>query len=208
MLWLKTIVIISYLPGRSAGKESACNAGDPGSTPELGRSPGEGHGNPLQYSCLENPMDRGACRATVLGVTKGRTRLNNEHWLSLSRIFLPPQVSMHQEFESYVLIAGWFCLCLFQEAAVSLARAAMIWRLGVWFPGSNLTWLAIWPLCCLARCCLRVLTECGSGLRKGMNSAGRHPWGSSWAWLHGTRVSITCIYRRLRVCLVKISFFP
>jgi len=42
-------------PGRSAGKESACNAGDPSSIPGLGRSPGGGHGNPLQYSCLENP---------------------------------------------------------------------------------------------------------------------------------------------------------
>ena len=44
----------------SDGKVSACNAGDLGSTPGLGRSPGEGNGNPLQYSCLENPMDRGA----------------------------------------------------------------------------------------------------------------------------------------------------
>ena len=47
-------------PGGSAGKESACSVGDPGATPGLGRSPGEGNGNPLQYSCLENPMDRGA----------------------------------------------------------------------------------------------------------------------------------------------------
>ena len=47
-------------PGSSEGKESACNAGDPGLIPGLGRSPGEGHGNPLQYSCLENPMDGGA----------------------------------------------------------------------------------------------------------------------------------------------------
>ena len=52
-------------------KESACNAGDLGSIPGLGRSPGGGHGNPPQYSHLENPMDRGAW-ATVQGVTKGR----------------------------------------------------------------------------------------------------------------------------------------
>ena len=52
------------------GKESACNAGDPGSIPGLGRSPGEGNGNPLQYSYLENPMDRGAWWATVHGVTE------------------------------------------------------------------------------------------------------------------------------------------
>ena len=60
-------------PGDSVGKESACNAGDPGSIPGLGRSPGEGNGNPLQYSCLENPMDRGAWWATVHGVTKSQT---------------------------------------------------------------------------------------------------------------------------------------
>ena len=47
-------------PGDSDGKQSACHVGDPGLTPGSGRSPGKGHGNPLQYSCLENPMDRGA----------------------------------------------------------------------------------------------------------------------------------------------------
>ena len=57
-------------PGGSEGKESACSAGDPGSVPGLGRSPGEGNDNPLQYSCMENPMDRGAQWATVHGVTK------------------------------------------------------------------------------------------------------------------------------------------
>ena len=52
-------------PGVSDGKEYTCNAGDLGLIPELERSPGEGNGNPLQYSCLENPMDRGAWQATV-----------------------------------------------------------------------------------------------------------------------------------------------
>ena len=60
-------------PSVSDGKESACNAGDPGLIPELGRSPGEGNGNPLQYFCLENSMDRGAWWATVHGVTKSWT---------------------------------------------------------------------------------------------------------------------------------------
>ena len=59
-------------PCSSVGKESACNAGDLGSIPGLGRSPGEGNGNPLQYSCLENPMDRGAWWATVHGVARVR----------------------------------------------------------------------------------------------------------------------------------------
>ena len=57
-------------PGGLDGKESACNAGDPGSIPGLGRSPGEVHGNPLQYACLENPTDRGGCQGTVHGVAK------------------------------------------------------------------------------------------------------------------------------------------
>ena len=63
-------------PGGSNGKESACNAGDPGSIPGLGRSPGEGNGNALQYSCLENPTDRGAWWTTVLG-SQSRTRLTD-----------------------------------------------------------------------------------------------------------------------------------
>ena len=61
-------------PGGSDDKESVCNEGDPGLIPGLGRSPGEGNSNPLQYSCLENSMDRGAWRATVHGVAKNRTR--------------------------------------------------------------------------------------------------------------------------------------
>ena len=60
-------------PGGSDGKESACNAGDLGSVPGLGRSPGGGHGNPLQYSCLENPMDGGVRWATIHGVAESDT---------------------------------------------------------------------------------------------------------------------------------------
>ena len=64
-------------PGGSDGKESACNAEDPGSILGLGRSSGEGNGNPLQYSCLGNPMDRGAWWVTVHGATKSQTPLSN-----------------------------------------------------------------------------------------------------------------------------------
>ena len=64
-------------PGGSEVKASACNAGDLGSIPELERSPGEGNGNPLQYSFLANPMDGGAWWATVPGVTKDQTRLSD-----------------------------------------------------------------------------------------------------------------------------------
>ena len=63
------------IPGGSGGKESACNAGDLGLIPGLGRSPGEGNGNPLQHSCLENPMDGGAWWATVHGFAKNRTQV-------------------------------------------------------------------------------------------------------------------------------------
>ena len=62
------IYIFLSFPGSSDGKESACNAGDPGSTPRSRRCPGEGNSNPLQYSCMENSMDREFWRATVNGV--------------------------------------------------------------------------------------------------------------------------------------------
>ena len=64
-------------PGGSDGKASVYNVGDPGLIPGLGRAPGEVTGYPLQYSCLENSMDRGAWQATVHGVTKSWTRLSN-----------------------------------------------------------------------------------------------------------------------------------
>ena len=64
------LVYLHCFPGGLEGKESACNAGDQGSIPELGRYPGEENGNPLQYSCLENPMDGRAWQAAVHGVTK------------------------------------------------------------------------------------------------------------------------------------------
>ena len=60
MTTVTMIVLYLGVPGGSDGKESACNVGDLGSIPGSGRSPGEGNGNPLQYSCLENPMEGGA----------------------------------------------------------------------------------------------------------------------------------------------------
>ena len=73
--WEVAINIYTLLgfPGGSAGKESACNAGDLGSVPGLGRSPGEGNSYPLQYSGLENSMDRGAGQATVHWIKKSWT---------------------------------------------------------------------------------------------------------------------------------------
>jgi len=66
-------------PGGSVVKNLLINAGDMGSIPGLGRSPGGGNGNPLQYSCLGNPMDRGAWQATVHGVTNATEQLNNSN---------------------------------------------------------------------------------------------------------------------------------
>ena len=64
-------------PWELRGKGSACNAGDMGSIPGSEKSPGEGNGNPLQYSCLENPMGRGAWWATVHSIAKSRTHLSD-----------------------------------------------------------------------------------------------------------------------------------
>ena len=66
---MRAILLMGF-PGASVGKNPLCNIGEAGSIPGSGRSPGEGSGHPLQYSCLENSMDREAWQATVQGVTK------------------------------------------------------------------------------------------------------------------------------------------
>ena len=76
-IYIYSTVYVMGLPSGSDGIESACNAGDTVLIPGLGRSPGEGNGNPLQYSCLENSMDRGAWQAVVHGVAKNQTRLRD-----------------------------------------------------------------------------------------------------------------------------------
>ena len=89
-----TMGIWESFPGGSDGKESACNAGDLGLIPGLGKIPGEGNGNPLQYSCLENSTDRGTWRATVHGVTKSRPQRSTLAPLALHPLWdvltLPP----------------------------------------------------------------------------------------------------------------------
>ena len=89
------------LPWWLSYKESTCNAGDTGLIPGSGRSPGEGHGNPLQYSCLENPMDRGAWQATVHRVAQSQIQLKrlNTHTQSPSIIlYLRPKISIYRLF--------------------------------------------------------------------------------------------------------------
>ena len=75
--WQGFVGLYKGFPCSSVGKESACSAGDPGLIPGLGRSPGEGNGNPLQYPCLENLMDRGTWWIAVHGVAKSRARLSD-----------------------------------------------------------------------------------------------------------------------------------
>ena len=75
---------VPSLVAQTTGRECACDAGDLGSILESGRSPGEGNGNPLQYSCLENPMGRGAWWATVYRVAKSWTWLKWQHWQLLN----------------------------------------------------------------------------------------------------------------------------
>ena len=72
---------VGELPWWLSGKESACNGGESGSIPGSGRSPGEGNGNPLQYSCLENPMGRGAWQAIVYGAAKSQAQLSETVYL-------------------------------------------------------------------------------------------------------------------------------
>ena len=78
-MWNQNSYFLFYqrLPGSLDGKASAYNAGELGSIPGSGRSPGEGNGNPLQYSCLENPMDRGVWWATVHAVAKSQAQLSD-----------------------------------------------------------------------------------------------------------------------------------
>ena len=91
------------LPGGSDGKASVYNAGDLGSIPGLGRSPGEGNGNPFQDYCLENPMDRGAWQATAHGVTKSWTRLS-DFTFSLSTVQYSKQSPLPLDHENLILL--------------------------------------------------------------------------------------------------------
>ena len=111
-------------PGGDSGKELACHCRrwkDLDSIPGLGRSPGGGHGNPFQYSCLENPMDRGTWRATVHGVSKSQTRLNDwahthvwsldvRHWQGWQSPALINNAVLNVPHGIYPLDLGWI-LC-------------------------------------------------------------------------------------------------
>ena len=124
LLKLEIGVNAENFPGGSDGKESACNARDLGSIPGLGRSPGVGNSYPLQYSCLENSMDRGDWRATVHGVTKSQTQLSDYHLT-----WIPWGLHSQFELESPAnitpvnpgsFLAGWTCPYVREESAIPI----------------------------------------------------------------------------------------
>ena len=90
-------------PRSSVGKESACSAGDPGSIPGSGRSPGEENGNPLHYSCLDNPVDRGAWQATAHGVTRVGQDLVTKPPPPLSWLHSPSTEILEKKIKSYIV---------------------------------------------------------------------------------------------------------
>ena len=90
-------------PHSSVGTESACHVGDSGSIPGLGRSPGEGNGSPLQYSCLENPMDGGAGQATIYGVARVRPDLATK----------PPLPSMYWAILAWIQLSSKYVFLYF-----------------------------------------------------------------------------------------------
>ena len=145
-------------PGGSDSKESACSVGDPGSIPGLGRSPGEGKGNALQYSCLENPMDGGAWQATVHGVSKSQTWLSNFtikcqqctrasackglYINNNALIWAPLSFSLYQQRKRGVVqssqccVGVWNQVCLILRPMVSIRHwVPLAWVQG--FPGSS-----------------------------------------------------------------------
>ena len=97
-------------PGGSDGKESICNVGDLCSIPVLGRSSGGGHGNPLHYSFLENPMNRGSLRATVHRVAKSWTWLSDPAHVSYVRVYIYTY--------THIYVYVWFCVCINKQLQI------------------------------------------------------------------------------------------
>ena len=117
-------------PGGSEGNVSAYNARDLGLIPGSGRSPGEGNGNPLQYSCLENPMDGEAWLVTVHGVAKNRTRLSNFTFTSFFFFMKWTPCLLHFHFHTwhYLHFAGFFC----KNIMTKWKLLGCVWLLATW----------------------------------------------------------------------------
>ena len=117
-------------PGGSVSKESACNAGDPGLIPGSGRSTGEGNSYPLQYSCLENSMDRGIWQAIVHETAKNQTRLSNiftlssKDWILVQRckgLFLGHSLSALE-----VVAPPYICFFLYNFSSVQFISVTQV----------------------------------------------------------------------------------
>ena len=131
------------LPWWLSGNVFACSAGDPSLIPGSGRSPGEGNGNLLQYSCLENPMERGAWQATVHGVTKNQTRLSDFtslHFIHVSMTFsqiIPPSPSP-TESKSLFCTSASLLLSRMQDYRYHLSKFhiyVLVYCIGVFLSG-------------------------------------------------------------------------
>ena len=122
MTWPPTWLVF---PSGSDSKESACKAGDQGLTPGSEKSPGEGNGNPLQYSCLEIPMDGGGWQAPIYGVAKSQTRLSNWH---THTPYIPPPTHTH----STPIVTSDLSLSLLVEFVVCFPCAKLTSLFGKW----------------------------------------------------------------------------
>ena len=140
-----------FFPHSSVSKESACNAGDLGKITGLGRSPGEGNGNPLQYSCLENPMERGAWWATVCGVARVRHNLATKLLLLLLRLSTSPTSSILLLFSFYRRGNGATgCFSIFSSVTQFVSCRVKCWTEAFWLQSLN---SAIIKIYWLADCC-------------------------------------------------------
>ena len=133
-VFLFVCLFFNAIPGSSVSKESACSAGDPGSITGSGRWPGEGNANPLQYSCLERLMDRGAWRATVHGFTRVRQDLvtkQQQHQLRQiqSRLEgLVNQTRSHASVSIHVCGTWWSLLVTLQFTARETLALRFLWQ--------------------------------------------------------------------------------
>ena len=144
--WRGITIIYWGFPGGSEVKASARNAGDLGSIPGSGKSPGEGNGNPLQYSCLENPMDGGAWWATVHQVAKSRTRLSNFTSLKLYSVEFPEEGGCIQKnhnwhsFSKEGLTRSKVSCVVFFKMLTKYANRNIAWKLQIY-----LSFCVSWP---------------------------------------------------------------
>ena len=133
--WIRYHLTPSWgFPGGSDYKGSAYNMGDPGLIPGLGRSPGKEHGNPLEYSCLEKSMDRGAWQATVHGVTKSRTRLSD------FTFSLTPACELTLKRADFSKV----CITLAKEATSHSVQQVRLNKIQVLKCLSSLLWSLLW----------------------------------------------------------------